>query len=43
MEKVLIHNSDPFDRVLIAQAIAENIPILSADKIFDTYPIQRLS
>jgi PIN domain nuclease of toxin-antitoxin system len=26
--------------MLIAQAIVENIPILSADQIFDAYPIQ---
>ncbi|WP_414575974.1 type II toxin-antitoxin system VapC family toxin [Anabaena sp. CCY 9402-a] len=37
-----LHHRDPFDRMLIAQAIAENIHILSADAIFDTYPIQRL-
>jgi PIN domain nuclease of toxin-antitoxin system len=37
-----LHHRDPFDRILIAQAIAENIPILSADAIFDTYPVQRL-
>ncbi|WP_392483223.1 PIN domain-containing protein [Nostoc sp. C110] len=36
------HHRDPFDRILIAQALAENIPILSADKIFDLYPIRRL-
>jgi PIN domain nuclease of toxin-antitoxin system len=28
--------------MLISQAIVENIPILSADTIFDTYPIQCL-
>ncbi|MCC5648363.1 type II toxin-antitoxin system VapC family toxin [Nostoc sp. XA013] len=37
-----LHHRDPFDRILIAQALAENIPILSADKIFDAYPIRRL-
>lgn len=37
-----LHHRDSFDRMLIAQAIVENIPILSADTIFDTYPIQRL-
>ncbi|MBD2560752.1 MULTISPECIES: type II toxin-antitoxin system VapC family toxin [Nostoc] len=37
-----LHHRDPFDRILIAQALAENIPILSADKIFDLYPIRRL-
>ena len=37
-----LHHRDPFDRILIAQALVENIPILSADKIFDAYPIRRL-
>jgi PIN domain nuclease of toxin-antitoxin system len=37
-----LHHCDPFDRMLIAQAIVESIPILSADTIFDTYLIQRL-
>jgi PIN domain nuclease of toxin-antitoxin system len=27
---------------LIAQAITENLPILSVDAVFDRYPIQRL-
>ncbi|MBD2498014.1 PIN domain-containing protein [Nostoc sp. FACHB-280] len=37
-----LHHRDPFDRMLIAQAIVENLPILSADTIFDAYPIKRL-
>lgn len=37
-----LHHRDPFDRILIAQTIVENIPVLSADTIFDAYPIQRL-
>ncbi|MBD2292124.1 type II toxin-antitoxin system VapC family toxin [Anabaena sphaerica FACHB-251] len=37
-----LHHRDPFDRMLIAQAMVENIPIISADTIFDAYPIQRL-
>ncbi|HYW22343.1 MAG TPA: type II toxin-antitoxin system VapC family toxin [Nodularia sp. (in: cyanobacteria)] len=37
-----LHHRDPFDRLLIAQSIVENIPLLSADQIFDAYPIQRL-
>ncbi len=36
------HHKDPFDRILIAQAIVETIPIVSIDGIFDNYPIQRL-
>lgn len=33
---------DPFDRLLAAQAMVEQISILSADSIFDAYPVQRL-
>ncbi len=36
------HHRDPFDRLLIAQAIVEQIPIVSVDSIFDSYPITRL-
>ncbi|MEH2007112.1 PIN domain-containing protein [Nostoc sp.] len=33
-----LHHRDPFDRILIAQSVVENIPLLSADKVFDPYP-----
>lgn len=36
------HHKDPFDRMLIAQASAEAMPIVSADPVFDLYPITRL-
>ena len=35
-------HKDPFDRMLIAQAIAENIPIVSNDRALDGYGAQRL-
>lgn len=31
------HYKDPFDRLIIAQCLAENIPVLSADAVFDSY------
>ncbi|MEH1902313.1 MAG: hypothetical protein V7L04_13070 [Nostoc sp.] len=37
-----LHHRDPFDRILIAQSVVENIPVLSAEKIFDAYPISRI-
>ncbi|CBN58911.1 MULTISPECIES: type II toxin-antitoxin system VapC family toxin [Kamptonema] len=37
-----LHHRDPFDRLIIAQAIAEQIPILSVDSVFDAYAIARL-
>ncbi len=33
---------DPFDRMLIAQAQAENIPLISNETLFDSYDIRRL-
>lgn len=33
---------DPFDRMLVAQAQAENLPIVSNDRIFDAYGVTRL-
>ncbi|MCM0594220.1 MAG: type II toxin-antitoxin system VapC family toxin [Gloeotrichia echinulata IR180] len=36
------YHRDPFDRLLIAQAIVEQIPLVSIDSVFDNYPIQRL-
>jgi PIN domain nuclease of toxin-antitoxin system len=35
-------HKDPFDRMLIAQAQAENVSILSNDIAFDTYSVRRL-
>jgi PIN domain nuclease of toxin-antitoxin system len=36
------HHKDPFDRLLVAQAIVEQIPLVSNDSDLDAYPIQRL-
>ena len=33
------YHGDPFDRLLIAQAIVENLTMMSADKQFTAYPI----
>ena len=42
VEKLPFHHRDPFDRLLLAQAIEEKLVILSADKIFDRYDIKRI-
>ncbi|MFO0967730.1 MAG: type II toxin-antitoxin system VapC family toxin [Gemmataceae bacterium] len=36
------HHRDPFDRLIVAQAIAERMGVLSADPVLDRYPIRRL-
>jgi PIN domain nuclease of toxin-antitoxin system len=33
-------HGDPFDRLLIAQAIIEDLTIISVDKAFQDYPVQ---
>lgn len=37
------HHRDPFDRVIIAQAMAENMTLISDDKQFSAYPVTLLS
>lgn len=35
------HHRDPFDRLIIAQALVEEFPIIGADAAFDAYGISR--
>lgn len=35
-------HKDPFDRLIVAQAIVEGIPVVSIDQTLDAYPITRL-
>jgi PIN domain nuclease of toxin-antitoxin system len=32
-----LHHADPFDRQIIAQALAEEIPVMTSDRIFGAY------
>jgi PIN domain nuclease of toxin-antitoxin system len=34
------HHKDPFDRILVAQAMAEGAPLVSGDPRISRYPIQ---
>jgi PIN domain nuclease of toxin-antitoxin system len=36
------HHKDPFDRMLVAQAQAESLTIVSSDPIFEHYGVRRL-
>ena len=42
VERLPLHHKDPFDRLLIAQAIVEGVPIVGADAAFDAYPVRRI-
>jgi PIN domain nuclease of toxin-antitoxin system len=41
-QQLPLHHRDPFDRLLIAQSIIENIAVISSDVIFDAYGIRRI-
>jgi len=36
------YHKDPFDRLIIAQSLVENLPVISSDAAFDAYGIQRI-
>jgi PIN domain nuclease of toxin-antitoxin system len=36
------HHKDPFDRLLVAQAMVEGIPLISGDPQLDAYGVTRL-
>lgn len=40
LESLPLHHRDPFDRLLIAQAIEENLAILTDDAHFRRYPVK---
>jgi PIN domain nuclease of toxin-antitoxin system len=42
VESLPLHHRDPFDRLLVAQAIADGVEIVSGDAALDLYPIRRL-
>lgn len=35
-----LHHQDPFDRILIVQARIEQMVLLTADRVFEKYPVQ---
>jgi PIN domain nuclease of toxin-antitoxin system len=37
-----LHHNDPFDRLIIAQALAEGMVILTSDREFRKYPVEML-
>lgn len=37
LEQLPLHHRDPFDRIMVAQAIEEGVPILTADPLMKNY------
>ncbi len=42
IESLPFYHRDPFDRLIISQAMCDKFQIISADEAFDDYPIKRL-
>ena len=42
VETLARHHGDPFDRLLIAQALEEDIAVVTADPIFRKYGVKRI-
>lgn len=40
IENLPTHHRDPFDRILIAQSLHEKLPLVTADPLFDRYPVE---
>lgn len=41
-ELPLLKHKDPFDRLLISQAISENLALISCDSKFKEYPVNQV-
>lgn len=42
LSKLPFHHRDPFDRMIIAHSLVENLPVLSNDGAFDAYGVERI-
>lgn len=42
VSKLSFHHRDPFDRMIIAQALTEKMAIVSHDSAFDLYRVKRI-
>jgi len=40
IERLPMHHRDPFDRVIIAQSLEENLSLITSDPIFEKYPVK---
>lgn len=39
LQELPVHHGDPFDRLLIAQALEEGMTILTTDRVFESYRV----
>jgi PIN domain nuclease of toxin-antitoxin system len=41
-QRLTLYHRDPFDRILVSQETNHNLNLVSADTVFDAYPIRRV-
>ncbi len=42
IEVLPLHHRDPFDRILIAQSLEEDLPLITSDSLFKKYSVQTI-
>jgi PIN domain nuclease of toxin-antitoxin system len=42
LEGIPLHHRDPFDRILIAQSLEENLPLVTSDTAFKNYALRTI-
>ncbi len=42
IQNLPFHHKDPFDRMLIVQALERDFTVIGSDKVFDLYGVKRL-
>ncbi len=42
LTKLVFHHKDPFDRLMIAQALAKRMPVVTKDEAFERYTVSLL-
>lgn len=42
LEEIPLYHRDPFDRILVAQSMAEDLPVVTADPLLAKYAIRRI-
>jgi len=42
LQELPLHHRDPFDRLLVAQCLTEDLKIISIDEVLDNYAVERI-
>jgi PIN domain nuclease of toxin-antitoxin system len=42
VERLPFHHRDPFDRLLVGQALAESVPVVTKDAVFGEYGVRTI-